>query len=383
MARGNGRNKRRRRNSGSSQPTNPPASSVHSSDEDVPSTSTSAAAAAVELSKREAKIQEFNLRYDVANKTKEQVLAAQMNNWSSTVYDHFVMPPSIIVVKGDVRYKFVCAEHKGPSPPALTRARWEDSTSNLIRHVDICTPSIPPAGQAINDFAHGSTYTKASFRFLLSLWIARRHRPFKIVHDAELIQLFRMLHSKVEIPSAQTVSRDIREIFSLSREYVAKQLQDFPGRLHLGIDGWTSPNVLSFLGITVHYVVDAEMRTFILDFVKLSQNHTGKYLAEELAACLKAYGIEKKILGITGDNATNNDTLVAELELLLPNWYSMLARIRCLAHILNLIVKAILSLFAAQRRAASSDGSEDEDTELMALEDDGDDTEMFAVATQR
>lgn len=105
-------------------------------------------------------------------------------------------------------------------------------------------------------------------RYLLSIWVARRHRPFQIVQDPELIAIFRMLFAKVEIPSPSTISRDVREIFGLARSHVAKVLQDYPGRLHLGFDGWTSPNVLSFLGVTVHRVVDGKVVYFILDFIK-------------------------------------------------------------------------------------------------------------------
>ncbi|THH15827.1 hypothetical protein EUX98_g9402 [Antrodiella citrinella] len=342
----------------------------------------STSAAPAPLSRKDAKILEFNERYDVENKSHEEVLAAQLENWSSDVYDHFIMPPGIITTKTrdgtiTVQYVFVCKSHIGPSStaPTLTRAHHDDSTSNLVRHVDICKPddAVAPAGKAINDFAHGSTYSKALFRYLLSLWIACRHRPFSIIEDPELIRIFRMLYAQVEIPSASTISRDIQEIFTLSQAHIAKLLQDFPGRLHLGLDGWTLPNVLSFLGVTVHYIEGAQMRTFILDFVKLAENHTGNYLTQELAKCLKLYGIDKKILGITGDNASNNDTLMAELELLLGGYFSMLTHIRCLAHILNLIVKAILSLFIMRRVQASSESDTGEDDlELYELQEEDD-----------
>jgi hypothetical protein len=44
--------------------------------------------------------------------------------------------------------------------------------------------------------------------------------------------------------------------------------QDYPGRVHIGVDGWTSPNVFSFLGITAHRAVDGHIEAFILDFIK-------------------------------------------------------------------------------------------------------------------
>lgn len=120
--------------------------------------------------------------------------------------------------------------HCSLSAKPLTRAQWDDSTSNLGRHVTACTKgSTPPAGQqSINTFAQGSTYTPAKFRYKLAVWIARRHCPYAIVQDEEFLELLRMLNSKVEVPHPTTVSRDIREIFTFSRTSIRKILQVSP-----------------------------------------------------------------------------------------------------------------------------------------------------------
>jgi hypothetical protein len=59
----------------------------------------------------------------------------------------------------------------------------------------------------------------------LALWVARRHRPFAIVEDKELIELFKELNNKVDVPSRKTVSRDVTEIFEISRKKVAAMLK--------------------------------------------------------------------------------------------------------------------------------------------------------------
>jgi hypothetical protein len=59
----------------------------------------------------------------------------------------------------------------------------------------------------------------------LALWVARRHRPFAIVEDEELIDVFKELNNKVEVPSQRTVSRDVKEIFYISRAKVSEILQ--------------------------------------------------------------------------------------------------------------------------------------------------------------
>jgi len=73
--------------------------------------------------------------------------------------------------------------------------------------------------------------------------------------------------------------------------------------------------------------------------IRASKAHTSVYLAGRVLECLRTYGIQNQILGITLDNASNNNTLVNELADLLHGYQGSLTRIRCFAHILNLVVK--------------------------------------------
>ena len=74
-------------------------------------------------------------------------------------------------------------------------------------------------------FAHGNTYTVACMCYLLTKWISCRFRPFMIVEDPELMEIFCMLYAPIEVPSASTISYDIREIFSMSKSSVKQLLQ--------------------------------------------------------------------------------------------------------------------------------------------------------------
>lgn len=166
-------------------------------------------------------------------------------------------------------------------------------------------------------FAQGSTYNAATHRMKIALWIARRHRPFSIVEDPELLDIFRDLNSRVVTPSASTVSRDVKELFLLSRNTVGQRLQAYPGKLHLIVDGWTSPQVISFLGSCIAMISDGKLAVIILDFIKYvsvfcilslllqgsysraSRAHTGVYLAGRIAQCLHEYGIEDRVSSST------------------------------------------------------------------------------------
>ena len=44
-----------------------------------------------------------------------------------------------------------------------TRVQHDESTSNLVRHVDKCTPGATTATASIATFAHGSTYSYPKF----------------------------------------------------------------------------------------------------------------------------------------------------------------------------------------------------------------------------
>ena len=93
---------------------------------------------------------------------------------------------------------------------------------------------------------------------------------------------------------------------------------------------------------------------------RMSGRHTGKHLARELEALLKSFGIEKKvcpplpysygffggliyaankIVTIVCDNASNNDTMIKELDL--EGFRGTGGPIWCFPHILNLSVKVL------------------------------------------
>ena len=70
-------------------------------------------------------------------------------------------------------------------------------------------------------------------------------------------------------------------------------------------------------------------------------------LAQVFACVLDNFGISDKILAITGDNASNNDTMINELEDLIPEFNGSAAHARCFLHITNLDAKCLINQFHA------------------------------------
>lgn len=115
----------------------------------------------------------------------------------------------------------------------------------------------------------------------------------------------------------------------------------------------------------------------------MTKAHTGDYLALKVAESLREYGLIHSILGMTLDNASNNDRMLKELPHLLPATATVGTdyQIRCFGHILNLCVKAFLVLFDTSKKARKADGDtveeekedEDESEDDSAPEDDDED----------
>ena len=109
----------------------------------------------------------------------------------------------------------------------ITRVRHDESTSNLNRHVQHCSPANSAESRAMMVYAHSSSYNPAKHRLKIALWVARRNRPFAIVEDTELLEIFHDLNAACETPGRRTVARNIQEVLLVSRKRLGKILQVF------------------------------------------------------------------------------------------------------------------------------------------------------------
>ena len=56
-------------------------------------------------------------------------------------------------------------------------------------------------------------------------WVAESKRPFQIVNDRGFQSLMKTGHPDYHIPSAETVSRDVKRVFICVHARIAKMLQ--------------------------------------------------------------------------------------------------------------------------------------------------------------
>lgn len=56
-------------------------------------------------------------------------------------------------------------------------------------------------------------------------WVSENKRPFSIVNDTKFQLLMKTGRPEYHIPSAETVSRDVKNVFVCVRKRIAKMLQ--------------------------------------------------------------------------------------------------------------------------------------------------------------
>jgi hypothetical protein len=71
------------------------------------------------------------------------------------------------------------------------------------------------------------------------------------------------------IPSASTVSRDVRLVFARTRERVAKILEDYNSDISFATDAWTSPNHYAYVALTAHLEAQGQPLSIVLDIVEV------------------------------------------------------------------------------------------------------------------
>lgn len=153
-----------------------------------------------------------------------------------------------------------------------------------------------------------------------------------------------------------------RRLQQMVKDDQAMILSSLPpnAKLSIALDCWTSPFQQAFMAITGYFIdQDWQYREILLGFEPLHGTHSGVNLSSVLLKLLEQYNIVDRVLAITTDNASNNGTLVDSFQdsvdlLELPN-QSIVVRIPCLAHVIQLSLRELLGLVKADPKNDTTD----------------------------
>ena len=160
-------------------------------------------------------------------------------------------------------------------------------------------------------------FSSKAFRIFLLHWIVCSNQPFFEVETPNFRQIFRFLKPDIVMPSADTIKKDIMKtfdeerihlketmqvyqktyyIFHMKAQYLEFLFKNVSGRISFTLDAWTSRNMISFLGITCHWIDDDwALHETLVDFVKLSGAHSGDNLCEAFERSCRELAIFTKV----------------------------------------------------------------------------------------
>jgi hypothetical protein len=195
--------------------------------------------------------------------------------------------------------------------------------------------------------ASAPKYSKECFEEQMLTTFLIANLPFQLVENLSFCKLLEIAHPDIDIPNC----RCLRQLLDVQHDTAAQAFLDDLGertKVSLAIDCWSSPNKVAFMAIVAYYVsVDWKYREVLLAFEPLVGAHTGRILARVVEQVLEQFSLTDRLLAKTTDNASNNGTMRETLQQALSSrhnvsWDAEVAKVSCLAHVLNLSAKSLL-----------------------------------------
>jgi hypothetical protein len=200
-------------------------------------------------------------------------------------------------------------------------------------------------------------FTQEAWEEKLLTFLTVARLPFQLIEHPEfhnLIQMAQSAPSIPDIPSAKTIRRRLQSSVEERQQNILQKLPD-NAKLSIALDCWTSPFNQAFMAITGYFIDDDwQYQEVLLGFEPLHGKHSGANLSTVLLAILEKHNILDRVLAVTTDNASNNDTLVSELQKSLSD-STTLIRIPCLAHVIQLSLNDLLGHMKATPTDNTSD----------------------------
>ena len=181
---------------------------------------------------------------------------------------------------------------------------------------------------------------------LLIDFIVEGHHEFSIAEEPTFIKLLKSLDREFKIPSRQTVQRKIVTLFDKKKRRLGDVLNKAASKVALTTDDWTSNKIRPYNVVTAHFVnEEGQLTHLLLDFKHHPYPHNANSLVRLIRDVMKTSELKAKVSTVTTDNASSN---VSAFNVLGKE--DGLNHVRCLAHVLNLVVNAGLIMMKEELR---------------------------------
>lgn len=169
--------------------------------------------------------------------------------------------------------------------------------------------------------------------------------PFNIVEHDYFVDFIKYLRPTFPIKSRITVRKDIINIYEEEKKKLWQHLLTLSCRFSTTMDMWTSNQNKSYMCITVHWIDDTwKMQKRIIKFMHVEGHHSGSNMCKEFYDSIVDWNLDRRLVGLTLDNASSNDVCVKGVILKLRKISPLICdgiffHVRCFNHILNLVAQ--------------------------------------------
>jgi hypothetical protein len=201
-------------------------------------------------------------------------------------------------------------------------------TSQLNRHLDKCTAYQNKSAEAKSKLAQGTLnfalddgslvvnpteYDHEHTRILIAKMIIVHEYSLRMVEHRWFNILMKWMNNSYESIGRKTIKNECMKVYESEKDLLKKTLRDAES-ISLTTDLWTSNQNVQYMSLVAHYIdVNWELQCCVLNFVELDPPHTGVVIYQAIFECLVEWNIEDKLITITLDNASNNDTAITNL----------------------------------------------------------------------
>lgn len=219
--------------------------------------------------------------------------------------------------------------------------------STLKRHHPICeSKQNPEFTQArIDETGRTWTYDQALQRDLQMKCLISRGWPYNSFdNDETTTYIHRGLQPCYQRVSRSTTRRDAVKGYSKAKRALIRHFNKFEGKVSLTSDVWSAGQNLglSYSCITCHWIdpITWEMSKRIICFELFELPHTGQSIYQLIMSYLREFRIKDKVMSLSFDNASNNDSAIDRLRRDLdPFINGEFFHSRCVCHVLNRVVQ--------------------------------------------
>lgn len=167
-------------------------------------------------------------------------------------------------------------------------------------------------------------------------FVLKSNQPFSISDNEYFKKFVTSLNPNYTLMCSKTLKLSIEDSFASKKEEMIEEFSNLQNKYSISCDIWTSVSSEQYLALDIHFVDDYILKKYVICFERIA-DQSAHTIANVISRILNEYKLDpSKLLSMTTDNAKS---MIAAKEILSRQLNQPILTCRCIAHIINLIVK--------------------------------------------